>query len=714
MPPGKTPGGSLLASRKGSSLESSNADGLGNRAMGQRISRFLQWNDGLVEHFFRPEMAERPVYLYVTRNTLAEVGAREGIQPEEFVEAVKEGPPWATRQGFCQRALQACIGWRHRELEFPPYFAYLALFVMAVGVEGDFAPHAYYPRLRQLLGEDEGGMLPSFDRMLDLWDDLEQWATRDKKGRLGLFEARIVGGWIHVGLPLAQTILTDEERKSLPRIFAGAGLDPGSVPPDDEVVRSLRLHGKDYLKPRTRRLVDDQTDQDRLSAIIDVVIEELAEWDGRVGAEEADEVSIVFGALRLCATWDPVSQVVGTSLRCRINGDFPDGLLTLRGAGLEVELVCEEAIGGWSTELTDARMPGAVDGRILHWRRGALLSDTTGRWRFSLRGSPIRVLVPGMEEGLPGFVEVGQLPRLGRFCILFRAEIAENVRKWALEGCEKYEELFIGRGLPRDWLFAQAASLLPGRALPPALSVVAPSTRVRMTFVGGVRSAAGNNYFSFAPPTFRIEGGTGNERVWCDGVELKGKSRQYRIPLGSPVEKRIVVEVRRGSETIRRRSLYLTGDFVWSTHRAVSKFDRWGRPAPERRSAPAVCGARVSGTVNTGTYRVHALQVVAEVDAWKRRTFLVGRRIGEISRWPQDPSPSGWEPVWAIPIETRGRALFCGSDLNRCRPLGGRCSNKAGRKWKQVLWSWRYRIEPPPHPEIRDLWKDYQEAARCA
>jgi hypothetical protein len=65
---------------------------------------------------------------------------------------------------------------------------------LAVGVEGDFAPHAYYPRLRTLLGEPSVvGAYPWFDRMLELWDDLERWASSDQAGRLGNFVASIAG-----------------------------------------------------------------------------------------------------------------------------------------------------------------------------------------------------------------------------------------------------------------------------------------------------------------------------------------------------------------------------------------------------------------------------------------------------------------------------------------------------------------------------------------
>ena len=166
---------------------------------------YVAWNDALAAHFFRPAAADQAVYLFVTEELVAELGRPLGGGVEAFVAAVRAGPPGVTRAGHCQRALQIAANWRRTGRKYPPYIAYLALFVLAGGHEGEFAPHAYYPRLWDLLGEPGTGQPPSFDRMFELWDDLEQWCVRDRNGELGAFQARIVGEWVHVGLPLAQT-----------------------------------------------------------------------------------------------------------------------------------------------------------------------------------------------------------------------------------------------------------------------------------------------------------------------------------------------------------------------------------------------------------------------------------------------------------------------------------------------------------------------------
>src|SRR5690348_7139074 len=147
---------------------------MGDGVSDASASTYMPWNDALAAHFFLPEAADRPVHLFVTEQVIDEVGRPFDQGFADFVGAIRAGPPGVTRSGHCQRALQVANRWRERGLEYPPYIAYLSLFVVAAGIEGDFDPRSYYPRLWELLGENETGTPPSFDQMWELWEDLEQ------------------------------------------------------------------------------------------------------------------------------------------------------------------------------------------------------------------------------------------------------------------------------------------------------------------------------------------------------------------------------------------------------------------------------------------------------------------------------------------------------------------------------------------------------------
>jgi hypothetical protein len=207
----------------------------------------------------------------------------------------------------CQKALHCLTTWRLHDFRYPPYLPYLGLFVLAAGKDGDFAPHAYYPRLRELLGEAGCGMYPGFDKMWQLWEDLEQWANEDMHGELGTFTARIAGGWKHVGIPIAQTLLTEHERAALPAVFTAAGLDPTAFPPDSELARLLAAYGNHYLRRRTLSLLEHAAGEvELMPVLLDIVKEELSRWDGEAGAASNGDRESVCGNLRLCASIDRV------------------------------------------------------------------------------------------------------------------------------------------------------------------------------------------------------------------------------------------------------------------------------------------------------------------------------------------------------------------------------------------------------------------------
>jgi hypothetical protein len=245
---------------------------------------YLSWNNSIGARFFTPEVKDRRVYLYVTADLIREVGKPSGAGMPDFLVAVKRGPEWVSHGNVCERADQCLSGWRRRKLQYPPYLAYLGLFALAAGLRGDFASNAYYPRLRKLLGETPtSGTYRGFSAMRNLWEDLENWSQREMRGSQGIFQARVTSRFIHVGIPISQTILSEQERLALPSIFAEAAIDPASTPSEALLLDALIKYGGSRLRPRTRTILEERTkSEEEFEALIDAVIQELAEWDGTV------------------------------------------------------------------------------------------------------------------------------------------------------------------------------------------------------------------------------------------------------------------------------------------------------------------------------------------------------------------------------------------------------------------------------------------------
>lgn len=429
------------------------------------MSAFLRWNDALADRFFNNQMAGRSVYLYITQSLIKEM--EQELEPEagKFLTTTLGGSPWATRMGICQQALQAYSGWRNKNLRFPPYIAFLCLFVLAGGTEGEFAAHAYYPRLRQLLSPvDPGkGTVPSFDRMQVLWEDLEEWSVFDRAGELGEFKARFTGGNVHIGYPLAQAMLTEQERKALPRVFYATGLDPTSPPPADELTRALRSTAASaHLQPRTVRLVANQQGGDVFGALLDIVAEELAEWDGEVETNDyvEDGPDLSFARLRICLSLDTVAGIANASVRCKVNRDFPEEGLLLEVSGLEGKFRLNEYREGWSREITHSETGELLDASLLNWQKNETMESASPNWHLHLRGQPVRVFVEGLTEALPGLIEATVLPLGQPFHIAYTKESRSGLELWFAEQCRGFREIAIVRGLPRGWHLAEVSEVL--------------------------------------------------------------------------------------------------------------------------------------------------------------------------------------------------------------------------------------------------------------
>ena len=675
------------------------------------MDRYLAWNNALAAHFFHPGMAGTPVYLFVTEDVITEVGRTIAEGPEGFFAAIRAGPRGTTRSGHCQRALQTREGWRHRGLEFPPYVAYLALFALAGVHEGDYAPQSYYPGLWSMLGEDRTDTLPSFKRMFELWDDLERWSVHDRHGDLGIFEARIVGGKVHVGLPLAQTILTGAERDALPRLFSDAKLGPGYAVSSRELRRALAVKGRAHLRPRTIRAIERGSDA-FLDALLDAVAAEYSGWDGSVPATDDRVTGQVFAGLRLCLAIDRVARRARASFRVFARRDYPESPLNVTGIAAEA-LECAEFYNGWSDPLRFRSSGLEYEPDRVVWRYGRTGTDEEFGWQVRFEPARVRVFVEGQASMLPGLVETLELPRDAPFYVAFHDTVAGAIGNWLESGCEGWKQLEVEAGIPSHWTFGKVDKALSDRGLSAIRSEIGHADRVAMRLEGGVRASGSNTYFSFAPPRLAIHGLSAAHEVRVAGravIPSADSASTCGLPNDLPLDSRIALEVLEGGDVVRRSSLYLVSGVPWRFEELALAVDAFGAQAETGAEAGAVCGAVVT----------EALEITLPQDllrtpglrSHEEKIYFVGRRRGEVSVWPDEPTPC-WQVVWAIPFRRRGRAIFCGSSVVNAEPLpdwvGGRPRQ---RLWYNLLWRRRRQVTPPSDRGQRSLWLRYRKAAR--
>lgn len=684
---------------------------------------YLAWNDLIAKNFFNEENAGREILLYVNEELLETLGSDQSAGKNDFISAIKIGPPWATRQGFCQKALQACTDWRAKRLEYPPYIGYLAFFVLAGGVDAGFAPHAYYPNLWTLLGESaDKGTPPSFDEMIALWEDLEKWSVEDKHETLGRFVARIRGGWWKVGLPLSQTIISEEERKNLPGFFAGANLDPTDPPSPEVMAKLFNIYGHGLFEKKTLKILHGTGEEFKSlrESLVELVLDELESWDGLVdddksgdeGRPESRRVQAV--GLRICFSYDAITQGISSYLRFKASKPFPEEGLQFERKGDSLVYFCKETFQGWSTPLKFKQGDSVrrLDASSVDWVNGDRFFDRENEWHAKLRGATTRLFRLNLD-GMPDWIETQKLDRGVEFIIASHAPEAEKIRKWGASSCDELKEIR-SSGLPQGWVLYYGKN---AKGSCEGIDVLSISRHVRLLLKEGIKAGRGNVFFNFAPPLIIIENGTGAEQVTINGKPVI--QRNCAEPVWA-----IPGDFLRSEEQIPGESLRVevkTSDLSLSR---IIRIVSFGLPAscedtPFRDRFGQICGeselSRVRGarSINVAPEGPNPEFLPTQLS---QRILFIGCRPGEISAWPDDGFPKDWRPVWALARKKKSHwvAHFCGSldDVRIESRLGHPQSDKKKLKqWREALWINRKITIGPELGILKKLWRKYLEAA---
>lgn len=677
---------------------------------------YIEWNNMIVKYFFNEAKANKEVLLYVNDEIVNLLGEPFKVGVDDFIEAVKCGPSWSTRTGFCQKALHAFEEWRLRGLEYPPYVCFLAFFVLAAVTETNYAAHSYYPGFHKRLNESQdSGMSPSFDRMFELWDDLEKWSREEKHEKLGRFVARIRGGYIHVGLPRSQTVLSEYERRHLTNLFSKAVLDPTDAPSPEVIPKILRDYGQEILEKRTLKLLDSfQTEDVALrKALIEVVLDELEEWDGAVEEildEEIQPRLHVNTGLRLCINLDTMAAKLSVYVRFKTSRMFPEDGLNFKGRDGQYSWFCREAHQGWSTPLTKVTGGSSekLDGSSLDWNEGALYVDSDNHWRARLRSADVRLFRLGVMDGLPDWVETQKLERGREFLVAVSQRLEERIKKWGEECCEYCKQERVS-GLPSGWSLFRIKN---ASASCPGIDILSVSTSARLILIEGVKSGRGNVYFKFAPPKVAIENSSGSESVTMNSVQLRQPDVRLPVwilpadvPVGQPLRIEVNLEEYRLSKIIRLEEFDLPASF---------------NETPQRDSSGRICGneipVRVCGSIVCGENGRISYPSMIPTHLGDKIVFL-GEKPGQVADWPHETIPSSWCPVWAIACRNRKQwdVFFCGNSeqlktaYSPDKPVGDRSCVK---RWKEALWVRRKITNPPEIRDVRRVWDEYVRAAR--
>lgn len=661
---------------------------------------YLEWNYHLAKYYFNQEMAGREVVLFADKSIIEDIGRKYNADLEDFIESIKLGPDGLRKSGLCMKAYHLFQGWRDKR-KYPPYIAYLVLFVIAASTDTDtdYSDKAYYPGLNKLLGLPEGSGGPaSFEKMRELWDDLEKW-SREELESIGRFSARILGPWRHVGLPQSQTLMTKKERRLLPLFFDEYGFDPSSIPGESKLKKALA--DSRILHQRTRKLLRDQNkDTEHLrNALMELVLEDLKLWDGAIPETDNLQIKRIRGVAKLCLKYDPFAQMATITIRLKTNCPFPDEEMQIKEYdGTEV-WTCTEARGNWSREFLSLSNNSLLNASTLDWNKDKIFIEENTGWRIKLPFSNVRVFSLGRNEGFSQWLEINKIESRVEYYIACHSDVSSSVTKWGQESAEGFREVK-ATGLPLNWRLYKVASIIKSH---PDIELLQLSTMCNFGLTSGIKATRGNTYFYFAPPEVEVEGSEYAPKV--NGLELEKKENgKWTIPSNVPLETRIGVELEVPGKLIHRY-FELTKTAIRKDY-SVHFRDRFGCFSGQDSKT-----SFISGTNIKSEYIENIPEYPFEIPTYlSSRLIILGKRPGEFADWPKDFLPTEWQPIWVVAKLRRDKwkAFFVGMDLLNDFPEKGRLHQ--WKKWKRTLTG--IQVISPSLENHRALWKAYQKEAK--
>ena len=467
------------------------------------------------------------------------------------------------------------------------------------------------------------------------------------------------------------------------------------------------------MRARTVRLASEPSDVLHM-AMVDVVSDELAGWDGIVSEAEMDRPgrSFQFAGLRICISIDSVAGIARSSLRCKLNREFPEAGFTLSNG-----FRAGEEVNGWSLPIQHSTTGEHLDASNLDWRNGVTMRATSPACQLRLPGREVRIFVSGLQEGIGDLVETQVLPRGQSFYICYPQDSWPRLERWATSQCRRFRTVDLVQGIPESWRMARVDEAIDDEAVRHAFPSLSFPSEVRLRLVGGIRSGPGNNFFNFAPPVIELLGVTPETKVLCDEVLLSPGPEPNFVALPSNITpgSRVVVEACLGQTVMQRLPLFLTGDFSVHMPEPLLALDSMGAAVQPGVEGLSCAGAFINSDVPMLVRSAEGVFQDLENEIGRVQGFLVGRNPGEVVAWPSDPFPGDWIPQWAIRRLSRKRweAVYIAGVLGSTasQPLSQPTARKV-RDWKQALWYRRKRTVPPRLPVERELWDEIQRVAR--
>ncbi len=583
------------------------------------------WNKALSEHFFSGNYEDRPVYLDINDQLLADLGEEIGLDNDQVVASFISAISGTLAEGLhFDSHYYVAAEWRQRkEEEAPPFIALLAFFSYVAEKmvrDPNFAAHNYYGRLQKELGIDDtfhADLKKSYQEVTErFWPWLNEWLI-SWDGQLGLPTARALDNRRYVSVAISQALVREQDRNILKRVFAEHGLSPGQRLGKIEML-SLLLHWSSLAHNFNSLSKLIQRGGDIRDKVAEIACSELESWDGRLAFKDSAEKG---GRLFYIATFTTYPQLkIELNLCATLSSDKCGDLILASDSSSEAKVGFSQCIEDLSFEWLNDFGVAVVEPyeKIAHG--DALLGRTklvkkTGSSFFVRDGQPICILMDRLDIG--AYQEVSRIGLGQKSIVLVHQSIQDKVENFLIEtarpGYKKYTAEKVS-GLPRSWILFTDIQILKVQEVS-GLEALAPLMDSLISVSGGLY-LGNDSWLTSHPPEVTITINTDSPL----SVQIS-QSLHFDVP-----KEKIDIEIGCGVGFVSIKNLNLPdGDYQITVTEALGDGDQKFRSGFKLRSSNSV---RIYKRGNTGaiSYFLNSENLIDTISA-KKNSYSSGNSI---------------------------------------------------------------------------------------
>ncbi|HRI47353.1 MAG TPA: hypothetical protein PK559_09645 [Ignavibacteriaceae bacterium] len=568
---------------------------------------YIGWNDILAAHFFKEEMAEKRVNLFITKGMIISIGEKEGIKGDiwkDFVNAIT-----IDLDGYGQKSklIRRANYWLNERLKneskftFPPYINYLVMSIYPfTEFDEKIHAHSYYEPVNSILERDG---LPKWSNLnkdynwLSILVDLEKWSIVEQNLQLGYYEYIKSGGNVYVDFPRTQSLLTPRFYNQFKTILYEKDVEPHSELGHTKIVTLIRDNlNRINLRKNVLDIIYDTKHPLHLQ-LIDKISNFVYFWDGITDNENEGERKTDSTIAKLFISFEIENSKLMFYYRIFSRAPYPPDLIF-------EEISCLEEKYGWSKKIK------------LPFKEQIKLIDEANKWKASFLIDEVLIFIDGSLHGLNGWISTNYLTHGQSFYLLIKKKsealnkITDFFNSESNGTLKQRDEDY--EGIPEDFYLFFVERI---RSECKPYLIFKDIKRIEIDVINGIQ-ITGRKYLKYLTPEILIDGISPETKLSAkylnngDTFELlnstKKKSPRWFLkkmnkdclPYDSPFE-----IVRESSENSQERlgmgSYELLSSDKFTLNNNLPKFDVYAKESNSlSKEQPYLCGNEIQGELN--------------------------------------------------------------------------------------------------------------------